>query len=403
MMIVGTSRAIGYDECFTITPFLGGTAWCPGEAIMEFATFVHGSRRRQAFTLVEVLVVIGIIAVLIGLLVPAVQKVRESAAGISCRNNLKQLGLALHGFATDNGYLPAGMVTQLDIQDSFHTAFTYILPYIEQDNTFQMMQLERQWYAKVNYAAVAQRVPILFCPSNRDNGQMDLTPIIKQWGAPMPPVVGSCDYILCKGANAGLGAYPEKMPDQVRGLFHISQAMWIADPNGQVDFRTVPQFRVHLTDIQDGLSNTIAMGEGAGGNAYYTIEDLKNPGQPVIEPFVNGPAIMEQAWAVASLGDPAHPWYAGIFGVTAQYGLPPNFMDEPMNRRPGSPTIIGSDPSGYNKSGKDRVSGFRSMHLGGCYFLFADGSVHWLGQTIDPAVYRGLSTYNGGEVVSGEW
>ena len=116
---------------------------------------VRARPRRLAFTLVELLVVIAIIAVLIGLLVPAVQKVRESAAKISCQNNLKQLGLALHGFANDNGYLPAGMVTELDIQDSFHTAFTHLLPYIEQDNIFKMVKLDQQWYAKGNYAAVA--------------------------------------------------------------------------------------------------------------------------------------------------------------------------------------------------------------------------------------------------------
>src|SRR5207245_6918938 len=115
---------------------------------------------------------------------------------------------------------------------------------------------------------------------------------------------------------------------------------------------------------------------------------------------INGPALMEQAWAAASLGDPSHPWYASIFGVTAQFGLAPDPRDEPMNRRPGSPTIVGSDSSGYNVSGRDRVSGFRSMHAGGCYFLFADGSVHWLTQSVDPAVYRALSTYMGGETAS---
>ena len=106
---------------------------------------------------------------------------------------------------------------------------------------------------------------------------------------------------------------------------------------------------------------------------------------------------------VASLGDPAHPWYAGIFGVTAQFGLLPNPVDEPMNRSPGSPTIVGGDTSGYNAAGRDRVSGFRSMHRGGCHFLFADGSVHWLTPSIDPAVYRALSTYAGGDQVLGSY
>src|SRR5262249_24881243 len=124
------------------------------------------------------------------------------------------------------------------------------------------------------------------------------------------------------------------------------------------------------------------------------------PGQPATEPFIKGRARGDQAWGAASLGDPSHPWYAGIFGVTAQFGLPPNPMDEPMNLRLVTPSIISNDTSGYNVSGRDKVSGFRSMHLIGCNFLFADGSVHFIPQSVDPTTYRDLSTYAGGEVIS---
>jgi prepilin-type N-terminal cleavage/methylation domain-containing protein/prepilin-type processing-associated H-X9-DG protein len=367
------------------------------------ATFVptRATRRpRAAFTLIELLVVIAIVGVLLALLLPAVQKVREAAARMKCQNNLKQFGLALHGFHDANDYLPAGMVTELDIQDSYHTGFTYLLPYIEQDNVHRLYQYDKPWYDSANYTAVEQQAPIFFCPSNRTSGIIDLTPFIEQWSTAMPPYVGASDYVLCKGANAGLRSDPSRIPSQARGLFNIAQANY--DLAGvTVSWRPTPQFRVRFTDITDGLSSTFAIGEAAGGNSYFAIADVNNPSQAATEPFINGPAPADQAWSAASLGDPSHPWYAGIFGVTAQFGLPPDSMDEPMNRRLVTPSIIGSDSSGYNVSGRDKVSGFRSMHGVGCNFLYADGSVHFIPQAIAPSVYRALSTYAGGEVVSG--
>ena len=173
----------------------------PAVAIPVFTSTL---RRRVAFTLVELLVVIAIIGVLIGLLVPAVQRVREAANGVVCRNNLKQFGLALHGFANDNGYFPPGMLTETEIQDSYHTAFTYLLPYVEQDNIYKQYHFDTQWYLAANYTAVGQTAAIFFCPSNRDPTVMNLAPIIEEWNSAMPPVAGACDYVLCKGANAGL-------------------------------------------------------------------------------------------------------------------------------------------------------------------------------------------------------
>jgi prepilin-type N-terminal cleavage/methylation domain-containing protein/prepilin-type processing-associated H-X9-DG protein len=342
--------------------------------------------RRPGFTLIELLVVVAIIGVLLSLLLPAVQKVREAASRVQCQNNLKQLGLALHNYHDTRQTLPPGLVSSgTNVSDAEATGFTFLLPFLEQDNTYRLYHFEDPWFAATNYQAVGIPVKVFFCPSNRDQGLLDLKPFEAQWGVGLPPVAAGCDYVFSKGANGAVNRDCTLTPSEVRGVFSIHSS-W-DDKSG-----------LRLTDIQDGTSNTFALGDGAAGTPIYLVRDLNTPDQPVRD-LSGQTVVLEQSWSAAGVGDTSHPYYGSVLGVTAQYGLPPDPRDEPMNRRPATPTLYGGDPLGDNSSGKDYVGGFRSLHPGGCNFVFCDGSVHFVAQTVQPAVYRALSTYAGGEVI----
>jgi prepilin-type N-terminal cleavage/methylation domain-containing protein/prepilin-type processing-associated H-X9-DG protein len=345
-------------------------------------------RARKAFTLIELLVVIAIIAVMIGLLLPAVQRVREAANRIKCQNNLKQMGLALHNYHDVNGGLPPGFVcSDTTLEHGEHSAFTLILPYLEQENAARLFVYTVPWYDMANEQAMGVTFSLYYCPSNRNTGWINLGPISAQWGCWLPARAPAVDYALCKGANAALHRDVSRTPIEVRGVFGV--------------LPSVTSLGVRLVEIRDGTSNTIAIGDAAGGTPVFLVRDLNDPTQPATDPSTGNPAMIEQSWSAASVGDINHPWYGSLFAVTAQYGLAPNPRDEAMNQNLVTPTIWGNDNAGNNALGLDWVSGFRSRHIGGCNFLFCDGSVHFLRDSIAPPTFRALSTYMGGEVSSG--
>jgi prepilin-type N-terminal cleavage/methylation domain-containing protein/prepilin-type processing-associated H-X9-DG protein len=345
------------------------------------------AKRRGGFTLIELLVVIAIIGVLIALLLPAVQKVREAANRTRCQNNLKQLGLALHNYHDTQACFPPGMTSSVqNISDADATGFTFLLPYLEQDNTHKQYTFDLPWFATPNYAAVGIQVKLFFCPSNRESGLLDLSPHAQEWHVPLPPVAAGCDYAFCRGANSALVNDWAKTPVSVRGPFGIRKPSEASSG-------------VRLAEITDGSSSTIAMGDATAGSPSYLVRNLSNPNEPAIG--TNGQTIvLEQSWSAAGVGDTSHPWYGSVLCVTAQYGFSPDPRDEPMNRRPATPTVTGGRTTGDNADGTDHIGGFRSLHTGGCNFLFCDGSVQFITERVPPAVYRALSTYAGGEAVS---
>ncbi len=216
---------------------------------------MHPVRSRSAFTLIELLVVIAIIAILIGLLLPAVQKVREAAARMQCGNNLKQIGLGCQTYHDTVGFLPPSRIA-----DHYATWATLILPYIEQDNGFKLWTLTNQYYQQPLTAQQLQ-VKTFFCPSRRTLGALSTSGDNPDNGFPAAQHYPGAlsDYA---GVSGNAGSYPGANPTWYDGPFGNGTIIG-ADACTNSTAARIASFRglVPLTAVIDGTSNTFLVGE----------------------------------------------------------------------------------------------------------------------------------------------
>jgi prepilin-type N-terminal cleavage/methylation domain-containing protein/prepilin-type processing-associated H-X9-DG protein len=351
---------------------------------------------RPAFTLIELLVVIAIIAVLIGLLLPAVQKVREAAARMSCQNNLKQIGLAFMNYESSNGFFPQGpydsdprLQSSLSVYDEFPPAygntpccnashpdgwnhFFRILPYIEQDNVHNLANLNAPPPNTVNSTQIAQSlIKTYYCPTRR---------------APTgygTALTGRLDYAGCAGFYQGSrieyfgGGAPQNslylgVPPPPTGL--LPEADERATPNlgntgGRKGYIVNPVrgAKRRIGDATDGTSNSIMVAEKSIAVGRYGAEGGDN-----------------ENWHNSGWDEDNIRWHFMPSADNDLVNTPPCFP-------PGTTGCTGSSIWRRN---------FGSAHSGGLNAVFGDGSVRFIRFTVDPVTFMRACVIDDGGVLN---
>ncbi len=335
--------------------------------------------RRRGFTLIELLVVIAIIAVLIGLLLPAVQAAREAARRAQCVNNLKQLGLALHNYESTHLVYPASSMNPGGFNYVW-SAHAMLAPYLEQGNVTNTADTKQPIYTSggtgsygykipdVNKLAAGTMIPVFLCPSDL------AAPVSSDYEVQN---LGPVNYAVCLGTGGQSRRAAEAL---AWGSTYNTDGMFYAAS------------KIHPGNITDGMSNTVAISEcllGQGPERFSGPMPAEGPKRVYAYPF--GP-LSEAACAGATRWNETNRkgflWAAGEIRTTA--------YDHHYQPNPPQPDCINSDA---NSTGAGWHAA-RSNHTGGVNVTLGDGSGRFVSDSVDLAIWRGLSTRAGGEVVA---
>lgn len=340
--------------------------------ILRIATHTKGRRAVHpgAFTLVELLVVIAIIGVLVGLTLPAVQAAREAARRMSCSNNMRQVGIAIHGHYAALRVFPSGSVAKENPTDTttpwtFYrwSALAMLSPYLENTAAYNILDLSLPLYGS-NFAITPQNesgvqvvVPTFLCPSDSSLRLHDR--------------FGPTNYAFNAGSGVGGGS-----PMDTDGVYFVNS-------------------RIRISDVTDGTSNTVALSESILG-----VRGSSNQRPDASYRFVFSAPLTDSACQSAFLWNYTEPrgfsWANGEYrnGLYNHY-YPPNSSSADcigVFLGGGFPTIY--TPYGWKTA--------RSRHSGGVNALSLDSSVRFIADSIDQVVWRAISTRAGAEVVT-DW
>ena len=366
-------------------------------------------RQRKGFTLIELLVVIAIIAILIGLLVPAVQKVREAAARAQCMNNLKQIGLATHNYESTFKYLPPGGMKWAG--GAVPSMVVIILPYVEQANLYKLFDFSTDINSSVtNDDARLQQVPFFLCPSDGTSAyQPDVGKVPP--GRPTGQPCGKNNYV----GNLGMTADQRSTEGNRVGIFNFRATF-----DQTTGFSTVTT-KLRILQISDGTSNTTMWSETKLAQSdrtlagSYAATNWYDPTQVYILPstdpgwnnytpmfgpqdvnitdpraLIQGMTYHCNAWDYGPTNAITYrglEYYRGLPAVSGNYThtVPPNYF--------------GYD-CGDDTNNRAHVAA-RSYHTGGVNVCMADGSVRFIADSINFAVWQAMGTRAGGDIVDG--